>query len=88
MSSFYFNYTSKFRFKCINTFINDFLRKSIPLVNNVSQGIKISFFLTLVYILLKESLNLKIYWIQIWIIQWPVMELQQLGAPVSCLSTF
>ena len=76
MPSCYFNYTSKFSFKCINTFINDFLRNFIPLFNNVFQGIEISYFLPLVYILLKESLNLKIYWIQIWIIQWPVMELQ------------
>ena len=76
MPSFYFNYTLKFSFKCINTFINDFLRNFIPLINNVFQGIEISYFLPLVYILLKESLNLKIYWIQIWIIQWPVMELQ------------
>ena len=75
MPSFYFNYTSKFRFKCINTFINDFLRNFIPLFNNVFQGSQISYFLPLVYILLKEFLILKIYWIQIWIIRWLVMEL-------------
>ena len=78
MRSFYFNYTSKFRFDTLmhRYFINDFLRNFIPFFNNVFQGIEISYFLPLVYILLKESLNLKIYWIQIWIIRWPVMELQ------------
>ena len=76
MPSFYFNYTSKSRCKCINTFINDFLPNFIPFFNNVFQGIEIIYFSTLVYILLRESLNLKIYWIQIWIIWWPVMELK------------
>ena len=77
MPSFYFNYTSKPTFKCINTFINDFLRNVIPLFNNgFFQGIEIGYFSALVYVLLKESLNLKIYWIQIRIVWWPVMELQ------------
>ena len=76
MPSFYFSYTSKFRFKCINTFIDDFLKNFIALFNNVIQGIEVSYFLSMGYILLKESLNLKTYWIQIWIIWWPVMELQ------------
>ena len=71
MPSFYFNYTSY-----TNRFINDFERNFIPLFNNVFQGIEISYFLPLVYILLKESLNLQIYWNQIWIIRWEVMEPQ------------
>ena len=30
MPTFYFNYTSKSRFKCVNTIINDFLQNFIP----------------------------------------------------------
>ena len=35
MPTFYFNYTSKSRFKCVNTFINDFLQNFIPFLKRI-----------------------------------------------------
>ena len=53
MSSFYFNYTSKSGFKCINTFMNDFLQNFIPLFNDgFFQGIEIDYFSVLINVLL------------------------------------
>ena len=76
MSTFYFNYTSKSRFKRFNTFIDDFLWKFIPLFNNgFFQRIEISYPSVSVYILLQEFPDRKIYWIQIWTIWWSMMRL-------------
>ena len=35
MPTFYFNYTSKSRNKCVNTFINDFLQNFIPFLKRI-----------------------------------------------------
>ena len=65
MPAFYFNYTSEVWFKCANTFINNFLWNFIPLINKgFFHRIEISCPLALVYVLLQESLDPKIYWIQ------------------------
>ena len=65
-------------FKYTNTFINNFLWNFIPLFNNgFFQKIEIGYPSALVYILLQESPDPKIYWIQIWTIKWSVMGLQE-----------
>ena len=74
----YVNYYSlKFRPKWVNTFIHDFMRTFLTLFNKgFFQWIEIVYPFALVYILLQESPNPKIYWIQICTSWWSVLGIQ------------
>ena len=78
MPTFSFSYTLKPRLKCVKKFINDFFRNFIPLFNyGFFRKFENDYPSASVYILLQESSDLKIYWIQIWTIPWRVMGLQK-----------